>query len=142
MCPPSPWSSMPWQERLDPVDDAAEQHTQAPVPVVVARQRDRPEDAHAGVVAEHVHVAEDALRLVGRAREALAVGDIELDRVHVLPPPALGQALQSGLEVVGTEVGDHDVHPRCDERLAHTEPDPARTAGDERGLAGDLFHAA
>ena len=31
----------------------------------------------------HVHVAEDALRLVGGAREPLAVGDVELDRVHV-----------------------------------------------------------
>ena len=59
----------PRQERLDPVDGAAEQHAEAPVPVVVPGERDRPEDAHARVVAEDVHVAEDALCLVGRARE-------------------------------------------------------------------------
>ncbi len=74
----------PRKERLDPVDDAAEQDAQAPVPVVVPRERDRPEDAHAGVVAEHVHVAEDALGLVGRPRESFAVGDVQLDRVHGL----------------------------------------------------------
>ena len=66
------------------------QDAEAPVPVVVARERDGPEDAHARVVAEDVHVAEDPLRLVGRASEALAIRHVELDRVHVSPrlPPS------------------------------------------------------
>ena len=87
-------------------------------------------------------VAENRLRLVGRSGERLAVGDVQFDRVHVLPRPAPVQALQGGLDVIGPEIGDHDIHPRRDERLRHAEPDPARAAGDERGLADDLFHAA
>ena len=84
------------QEGLDPVDDAPEQDPEAPVPVVVARERDRPEDAHAGVVAQHMHVAEDALRLVRRTRERLAVRDVQLDRVDGL----LGELVERGRDVV------------------------------------------
>ena len=129
-------------ERLDSVDRAAEQHAEAPIPVVVPSERDRPEDAHAGVVAEDVDVAEDALRLVGRTREPVPVGDVELDRVHAVACAAVLEALQGSLDVVLAEVRDHDVHPCGYERRRHAEPDPARPTRDERGLALDLFHAS
>src|SRR4029453_5419795 len=99
-------------------------------------------DAHARVVAEDVHVAEDALSLVGRAREAFPIGDVELDGVHALAQAALVEALQGSLDVIGPEVRDNDLHLACAEPLALAEPDPARASGDERGLARNLLHTA
>ena len=142
MWPPSPWASMRGRNVWIAVDDAAEEDPEPPVPVVVPGGRDRPEKAHAGVVAEHVDVAEDALCLVGRARQGFAVGDVELDRVDALLQSTFAEALQGGRDVVGPEVGDHDVHARVHERLGHAEADTARAPGDERGPSRDLLHAS
>ena len=81
-------------------------------------------------------MTEDTLRLVGRASEPLAVGDVQLDRVHGLT----GERLHGQVDVVPAEIGDHDVHARADERRRHAEPDPAGAAGDECRLALDLLH--
>jgi hypothetical protein len=111
-------------ERDDAVDDAAEVDAEHPVPVLVGRVGDVVEEVDPGVVAEHGDLAEHLLRLVGGARERLAVGDVELDRVHV--------ELRCGcLEVVVADVGDCDPHARVHERPRHAEPDAAAAAGDE-----------
>ena len=90
----------------------------------------------AGVVAEDVDVSEDALGLVCRAGECLAVGHVELDRMHVAT-----ELSRRRLEVVGPYVGDRDAHACRDESLRHAEPDATAASGDEGDSALDVPHA-
>ncbi len=109
----------PRHEGDDAVDDAAEVDAEHPVPVLVRRVGDVVEEVDAGVVAEDVHVPEDALGLVGGTRERLAVGDVQLDRVHVAAE--LGRRR---LEVVGADVGDRHRMPAARNALAMPSPTP------------------
>jgi hypothetical protein len=72
------------QKGLQPVDHAAEIHGHPEVPVLVGDALEGALDADAGVVDEHVHVAEDALGLVCGGRHGLAVRHVQLDGMHVL----------------------------------------------------------
>ena len=126
----------PGHERDDAVDDTAEVDAEHPVPVLVRGVGDVVEEVDAGVVAEDVDVPEDALGLVGGACERLAIGHVELDRVHVTV-----ELRRRGLEVVGPYVGDRHAHARRDEGLGHPEADSAPASGDEGDLAFHVPHA-
>ena len=109
----------PRHERHDAVDDTAEVDTEHPVPVLVGGVGDVVEEVDAGVVAEDVDVAEDALGLVRGAGERLAIGHVELDRVDVAV-----ELRRRRLEVVGPYVGDRDPHPAATKAFAIPSPTP------------------
>jgi hypothetical protein len=125
----------PGDERHDAVDDAAEVDAEHPVPVLVRRVGDVVEQVDAGVVAEHVHVPERALRLVGGAGERLPVGHVQPDREDVA-----AERRRRLLEMVGPHVGDRDVHAGGEERPGHAEADPAPASRDEGDPAFDVAH--
>ena len=72
---------------LQSVDHSAEVHRHPEVPVLVGDALERALDADAGVVDEHVHLAEDAFGLVCGGRHGLAVRHVQLDGMHVLRCP-------------------------------------------------------
>ena len=75
-------------ETLDAIDHAVDVDAHDPVPVLVGRLVHRAEDADAGVVADEVDFAEHAQRLVRCPVHGLAIGDIQLDGVHIAPGTA------------------------------------------------------
>ena len=83
------------QEADEAVDHAAEIDPHDPVVIVVARLVGRAEHADAGVVDQHVDLAEMRLDLVGHFGEARAVGDVELAVERLLVALAVEPALRS-----------------------------------------------
>ena len=129
-------------ERLDAVDDAPDVDGEAPAPVV---QRQLPHrhvfvGADAGVVAEHVDLAEGcdgaALEL-DHGFEARDVGD-DADRAWRHAMYRGDGAVERGL----LDVGEHDVRAFAGEALGDREPDAAGAAGDDGGLSLEVLHAA
>ena len=85
-----------------------------------------------GVVDEHVHRAQLLFGPVEERRERGAVGDVERQRHGARAE--LGGGLLGGGEV---HVADRDLHSLAQERLRRGLADPARGAGDRRGLPGE-----
>ena len=98
-------------EALNAIDHAVDVDAHDPVPVFIGRLVHRAEDADTGIVADQVHLAEHAQRLVRRPLHRLAIGDIQLDGVHVAADAA--EFPQRTLQMIGTDVGDGDLHAGC-----------------------------
>jgi hypothetical protein len=90
-------------------------------------------DRHdAGVVDEHVNRPELLFGAVEEGAEGGAVGDIQRERDRARAQ--LGRGLPGEREV---DVADRDLHSLTQERLRRRLADPARGAGDRRGLPGE-----
>jgi hypothetical protein len=127
-------------ERLHAIDDAAEIHGHAEVPVVVSRFLERAFEADAGIVDDDVQVAEDALGLIRCRSHGGTVGHVQLDRMHALDVAVVLEAHRGGLDVIRPQIREHDVHARPDECFRDAEADAARATRDERGLACEVLH--
>src|SRR6185312_14957262 len=129
--------------RLDPrhecphsVHHAAEIHSENPIPVIVARLADVVEQVDAGVVAHDVHLPEHLLSLVRGARHCATIRDIQPQGMHF---HAL-EAAHGLIEMILTDVGDDDIHPRSAERFCHAEADATPTPGNEGRHACYVSH--
>src|SRR6185437_7337366 len=98
------------QESLDAVDDAPQIYLDIPVPVRVRVSLDVAQRAHAGVVTEYVNAAEYPLTLVRGRLERASICHIQLDEMCVVPGSQLGFG---GIEMVGADIGDDDLHARA-----------------------------
>ena len=125
-------------EDLDAVHHAVDVHPGHPVPVLPSVLVHRATDGDAGVVADHVHVAEPLLGGVGGLGHRLAVGDVHLQRQE-LGVAGLELARHRGERVI-LDVGDHDLHAGVGERPRHREPHTAGAAGDERDFPRNVLH--
>jgi hypothetical protein len=93
---------------------------------------------HAGIVAEHVHLAElrqDASCDLGIS---IAIGHVasKTDRGDSFGLQRLDR-LGAG---VGLGIGDRDLHAAAAEGARHRQADAAGASGDEHGLAGKILH--
>ena len=125
-------------ENLYAVHHAAEIDTEDAVPIVEIRVIDGAAATDAGIVAEHVDLAEDALGLVRRTLNIGAVADInldEMDRVGAL------ELLTHFIEMGLIDVGDDDLHAGFQKGPRHAVTDAARATGDESDLSFELLHA-
>jgi hypothetical protein len=120
----------PGQEADEAVDHAAEVDPHDPVVVVVARLVGRAEHRDAGVVDQHVDLAEVPLDLVCHFGEARAVGHVELAEQRLRVALA-GEPLRGVRPVVLVAVAQRELHPGVGKRLRHAEPDPRHRAGNE-----------
>ena len=128
----------PWQERLNPVENAKQVHPDNPVPVRFRELVHRDERRDAGVVAEHVAAAEFPVDAVGERPHGRPVRDIDVRRDGALAlRPDLSGDLVRGAKI---DVGDSDVHALAREREGHRPPEPAATPGDDRDFALEVLH--
>ena len=78
------------------------------------------------------------LRLVGRAGEGGAVGDVERDAVRL--DAASAQFVERRVDRLGPDVGDGDPAARAAEDFRLAEPRAGGAAGDEGMLAAEILH--
>ena len=125
-------------ERLNAVDDAIDVDVGQPIPIVVAHLVDGAADDNAGVVADHVDLAETRLGIDGRLLHLGSVRHVHLQRqeLGVAGLELLGDRIERGL----FDVRDDHLHSSLGERSRHCQAHAAGTAGDECGLAGYLAH--
>ena len=127
------------QEHLAPVDHAPQVDADHPSPQIdVVGLGDRTTAADPGVVAQHVDVAEPV------TREALQCSDVvEVRHVAMHASRRDADVAQAGDRLVEwpvLHVAQHHVHSRRTEALGHRQPDAARPAGDDGGLATQIIH--
>ena len=131
----------PRHERADPVDDPPQVHPEHPRPVGLGELPHRAARAHAGVVADDVERAELVHRPRGQRIDVDSLGHVGADGEH--PGAALADLadlLGRHRERVILDVGHHDVHPFCGERVGQRSADAAGGAGDDRDLALEVLH--
>src|SRR6185312_4251657 len=133
-------SVRPRTANFDAVHHAAEIDTDDPVPVFVFGLFHRRVAAAAGIVADDMNLAEDALDLVGGARHRFAVGDVEPDEVIRQVRALEGRG--GLIEMVLAHVRHHHFHAGLEEGARHAETDARCAAGDKSGLAVDVFHCS
>src|SRR5262249_32754887 len=109
-----------------------------PLPVALVNLAQRPADGDAGVVADHVHLAEGRYRLQRRAADAIAITHIA---DHALGPHlARIELAHCAAERLLLDVGNHHLHAFAPKRFGHGEAEPRRAAGDEGDLVTQIFH--
>jgi hypothetical protein len=131
---------VPLSATKDAVDDAVEIDRQLPVPIVIGRLLQWPEDRHAGGIEQQFDRAEPGLHRIRRGRISGSVGDIELDRHHLeigLVEP--GHRL---VEMVLADIGDGDLASGLREYLGLAERYSRSAAGDEGGAPRHPGHRA
>ena len=125
-------------EGLHAIDHAVQVDADNPVPIGIGHFLHGPRDPDAGVVADDMHPAECALRLVGGTRHRVAVGDVNAQRDHFGVARREGRRrLRQGLFF---DVRDHDLHAGRGERPRHGQADAARAARDRGDLARYVPH--
>ena len=92
----------------------------------------------AGVVADHMDVAERRVRRLGRALDAHRIGNVTGNALHIRPD--IAQAFDGRRQGVRLDVGQHHLHARLRECPAERQPDAARPARHECRLAAELSH--
>ena len=140
MCPPSPCARMRGSTVSRPLTTPPIITRQAPVPVVVLGLVDGAQQPEAGVVDQHVDLAEGLLRLVGRARIGLAVGDVELEHLMRRLRCLRDEPGARVLEMILAHVGNDHAHAGRDHGLGDAETDAARAPGDECHLVFECLH--
>ena len=95
-----------------------------------------PAPAHARVVAHDVDRSEALAPCVAKVVDGGRVAHVALDGQHLTTDLGLGRP-----ERLGLDVGDDDRRTGRGERLRHGETDARGTAGDDRDLAVEIFHA-
>jgi hypothetical protein len=85
-------------------------------------------------------LAEHTLGLVGRCGHRGSIGHIEPYCVHVLELAALAESGQCRIDVILTQVREHDLHSGFNKGPGNAEPNTARSPGDECCLALYNFH--
>ncbi len=128
------------QEGQYAVDHPADHDRKAPVPVVEGVGLDRPADAEASVVEQHMDLAEARLGFGRRRGEGLAVGDVQPDGVDVAAPLPGLEVLERLVDVVLADVGHDHLHARVDHGPGRAEADAGGAAGDEGDLSFDVLH--
>ena len=123
-------------EGLHDVHRATQVDRHRSIPIGETRIGNCPATGDAGVVAQHVNPAEGRDRRVGSAGYGASIGHVDVDE-HGVGPGQFGP----GAGHVGlVDVADDHVHAFRQQGLAHAEPDAARTARHERGLARKVPH--
>ena len=125
-------------ESHDAVDRAAQVDAENPVPVLVRRHVHRAKDVDAGVVDEDVDLPEDLFGLVGRAHESVAVGDIELERMHT--SGCILEVRECLIAMRFAHVGDDDLGAGRREGARDAEADATHAAGDEDDFVLEILH--
>jgi hypothetical protein len=132
----------PGQEGLQAVHDAAQVHREPEIPVFVRDALERALDADAGVVHEHVHLAELALGLGRSGPHRRTIGDVDAYRMDAARLAALFETRERFVDVILAQVREHDLHARIDEHARDAKPDAARPTGDECDFSRYVLHPA
>ena len=103
---------------------------------LAGRSQIRPPANTPGVVAEHVHVAERRVRVVGERGDRRRSCDTSVTIV-VIASGILGRGL---VERSRLDVGRDDVRAVRRERMGEAPADAAAGAGDDRDLAGEIVY--
>ena len=138
--PSSPWAMHARREGAQAIHHAPEVDAHHPVPVVLRLRPDRPPGpaaGDAGVVADHVQLAEPRLGRVGQPLDRLVA---RRRRPRAARPRSWrGSAGRPRAQRLALDVGHGDLHAAAGERLGHSEADPARRPGDDRDLPSSDF---
>jgi len=129
------------QEGDQAVDHPAVVDAHDPVEIGVAGLVGGAEHADAGVIDQHIDLAEVGLDRVGGAGEGGAVGDVELDEQRRLAA-VVGEPLGGPRPLILAAIGDGDAHAGVAERPGDAEADARGPAGDEGDLAGPVHGAS
>ena len=109
-----------------------------PTPIVERDVVDAAGGRDAGIVADHMDVAERLDRLLGRAIDTGGIGDVAEHAAHLRPD--IVQALDGVRERLALDIGQHHLHAGLRKGAAERKTDAAGAAGYECRLAGELAH--
>ena len=126
------------QEALDAVQHAHQVDVDHPAPVVERDMVDAAAGGDAGIVADHMDVAEPLERRLRGALDAFGIGDVADGAVDV--GRDLAQAFDRRAKRICLDIGNHHLHAGLRERAGHRKPNSAGPAGHKGRLAGKLTH--
>ena len=122
--PPSPWARICGRKALDAVQHAHQIDVDHPSPIVERDVVDAAAGGDAGIVADHMDLAERLERRLRGALDARRIGDIADDAADV--GRDLLQAFDGGLQRVRLDIGQHHFHAGLRKGPAERKPDACR----------------
>jgi hypothetical protein len=126
------------QEGMDAVQDAHEVDVEHPPPVIERDVVDAAAAGDAGIVANHMDIAEGRVGRLGRTLDACRIGNVTGNAPHVRPD--IAQAFDGGRQRSCLDIGQHHLHACLREGPPERQADTARPARHEGRLAGELPH--
>jgi hypothetical protein len=118
------------------VYDAHQVDIDDPAPIVDRDAVNAAAGRDAGIVAEHVDLAEGRKRFLRGALDAVGIGNIASNAVRTV----WREAFDRSHERVLLDIGQHQLHAGLCKGFGHRQPDTGRPAGDERRLVAKLLH--
>ena len=128
------------QEASDAMQHAHQVDVDHPAPVVERDVIDAAAGGDAGIVADHMDVAERREGGLRRALDAGGVRDVAGAALDV--GRDLAQAFDGFTQRIGLDIGDHHLHAGAGKSPRHRKPYPSGPAGHEGRLAGKLTHGS
>jgi len=127
------------QEAADAVQHAQQIDVDHPAPIVEREGLDAAGGRDAGIVADHMDVAECIECRLRRARDAVGIGDIAGDAAHIRRD--LAQAFDGRIKRAGLDIGQQHLHAGRSKRAAEREADAGGAARNESRPAAEVAHA-